>query len=672
MGLKRLYIVLVLIVLILITPGIRSDAALFADDNASDRIRIAFDPSLPPYQFFEEGVYKGFNLDLIQTLSENAELKIDLIPMPYNESVERFKLKEIDGILGIRYSSEFQEQMEFSDSLVNSTISIIALDEKMDQYKNALGIEPVLIAVERNSVEFEFVKNVKKANFNQAFSQQAVFELLIMNRADMMIGVRHVAEYMLDKYNIEHLYTISNSFETPVDFYLGMDASKRSVLQKLNASLRDLKLSGAYEEIYNDWINDKAIENQRRIERNLLIMALLIVSVFFIAAAAGYISIQLKRKVNDKTRELSSANEALERKIIEIRNATELKDLMFESSPRSITIVDRDGRISTMNEPALALCGLSQIPVGEKVFSLTPFDKMLEGNLENVLNEGESLMGKEMDYSAAGRRWALRYFIYPLKDDEQRLRGAILTIEDYTQEKILREQIAEEEKNRALIQMISGIAHEIRNPLTSIKAYVDLLPRKKDNEAFQKQLVQVVPNEVERVSRLIENLIDYVRPKSRNPQRVQVHELLESCMLLFRHTATSKGIDFDMSADANLYIHVDKDQIKQVIINLLLNAIDAINEKREKTQAADGHWIRLHATSGVGHVKISIEDNGIGMSLDELENVYELFYTTKTKGSGIGLPLSKQIIEDNQGTIQIVSTKHVGTAIALEFGSDAS
>lgn len=669
---KKSWVVLVLILVSLFAPMVRSNAALSIDYGASDRIRIAFDPSLPPYQFFEDGSYKGFNLDLIKTLSEDADLKLDLIPMPYNESVEKFKRKEIDGILGIRYSSQFEDQMEFSESLVNSTISIIALDENIEQYKNQLGIEPVLIAVERDSVEFEFVKNVKKANFNQAFSQQAVFELLIMNRADMMIGVRHVAEYLLDKYNIEHQYSISNSFETPVDYYIGVDLSKGEALQKLNASLRDLKLSGAYEEIYNTWINDKALENQRRIERNLMIMALIIISAFFIAAAAGYVNLQLKRKVNEKTHELSSANDSLERKIIEIRNATELKDLMFESSPRSITIVDRDGRVSTMNEPALALCGLSQIPVGEKVFALTPFDKMLEGNLENVLNEGESLMGKELDYSAAGRRWALRYFIYPLKDDAQQLRGAILTIEDYTQEKILREQIAEEEKNRALIQMISGIAHEIRNPLTSIKAYVELLPRKKDNEAFQKQLVQVVPNEVERVSRLIENLIDYVKPKSRNPQRVQVLELLESCVLLFRHTATSRGIDFNMSAPESLYITVDKDQIKQVVINLLLNAIDAINEKRENTQVADGHWIRLHASKDSGNVKINIEDNGIGMTSGELANVFELFYTTKTKGSGIGLPLSKQIIEDNRGNIQIESNKQVGTTIALEFRSDES
>lgn len=661
-----------LVIICIIQSGVqvRSAAAPFNDAPFSESLQIAFDPSLPPYQFQEEGTYKGFNLDLIQTLSVNAGLKLELIPMPLNESIEKLKNKEIDGILGIRYLSQLEDQMDFSESLVNSTISIIARDEKIELHKDRLGVEPVLIAVERDSVEFEFVKNVKKANFNQAFSQQAVFELLIMDRADMMIGVRHVAEYLLDQYNIAHQYTISNSFETPVDYYLGMDVSKAKELAMLNVALRNLKLSGTYEEIYNIWINDKAIENQKRIERNLIIMLLIIVAALFIAAVAGNISLQLKRKVEDKTRALSSANEALERKIIEIRNATELKDLMFESSPRSITIVDRDGRISAMNEAALGLCGLQVVPAGERVFAFSPFDKMLEGNLENVLNQGESLMGKELDYSAFGRRWALRYFIYPLKDDAQSLRGAILTVEDYTEEKILREQIAEEEKNRALIQMISGIAHEIRNPLTSIKAYVELLPRKKDSEAFQQQLVRVVPNEVERVSKLIENLIDYVRPKSRSPVRVQVLELFESCVLLFQHTATSKGIEFDMNADPSLFIHVDQDQIKQVIINLLLNAIDAIHEKQEKTRSADGHWIRLSAARHAGRVKITIEDNGIGMTTQELANVYELFYTTKAKGSGIGLPLSKQIVEDNQGQMEIESVKEQGTLIALTFGSD--
>ena len=649
----------------------RAEAALSMDDSDDNRLIIAFDPSLPPYQFEADGSYVGFNLDLMRAIEEATGLNFQLVPLTLSESLDKFQKREIDAILGIRYTSQMEDQMDFSDSLVNSTISIIAPTDKIEDYKTALGIEPVLIAVERGSIEFEFVKNVKKANFHQAFNQQAVFELLMMNRADLMIGVRHVAEYLLDQNHLGHLYTISNSFETPVDFYLGVHITKRKALTAVNGALRDLKLSGGYETIYNTWINDKAMENQKRIERNLIIMMLIIVSAFFIAAVAGYINVQLKRKVAEKTEALSTANDALERKIIEIRNATELKDLMFESSPRSITIVDGDGRVSAMNAPALALCGLNQTPTGEFIHQIEPLNLMLETSLESVLTEGESLIGKELDYISAGRRWALRYFIYPLRDDARQLRGAILTVEDFTQEKILREQIAEEEKNRALIQMISGIAHEIRNPLTSIKAYVELLPRKKDSEAFQKQLIKVVPSEVERVSRLIENLIDYVRPKNQNIKTIRVHDLLESCVMLFQHTATSRGIEFRMTADPLLTLRADEDQLKQVIINLLLNAIDAICEKLENPAGADGPWIRLAAQSVDSGAQISISDNGIGMTPSELTQVYELFYTTKAKGSGIGLPLSKQIIEDNQGTMEIVSVKHQGTTIRLTFGGDA-
>lgn len=668
--LKKSLVLILLILSVWILSPMTSEG-LTLDANRTDGVlRIGFDPSLPPYQFLEDGEYQGFTLDLIQKIAEEGNFRIELIPLSRSESLAKFQLKEIDAILGIRYDAQLEDQMNFSESLVNSTVSIIARNEKYVQNKDLLGVEPVLIAVERSSTEFEYVKNIKKANFNEAFSQQAVFELLLNKRADMMIGVRHVAEYLIDKNQMSLQFTISNSYETPVDFYLGIDQGKTGYLNLINTELRALKLSGGYETIYNTWINDKAIENQKRIERNLMIMGLIIASVLCIAIIAGYINVQLNRKVAEKTKALSNANEALEHKILEIKNTNELKDFMFESSPRSIAIFDNDGRITAMNQPALEVCGLKEVPVGERVYNLAPFSMMLESNVERVLSEGESHIGKELDYEAFGRRWVLRYVIYPLNDYELKTRGAIITIEDITEEKILREQIAVEEKNRALVQMISGIAHEIRNPLTSIKAYVELLPRKKDNEAFQKQLVRVVPAEVERVSRLIENLIDYVRPKTRHILSVQVSELLESCVLLFQHTASSKGIDLQLSTEGTLAIQADKDQIKQVVINLMLNAIDAVNEMRALHHQADGFWIHLSAEAAGEHVKIRIKDNGIGMTEQELSNVYELFYTTKVKGSGIGLPLSKQMVEDNEGQIQIESAKNQGTTIVLTFRSD--
>jgi len=639
------------------------------NNNPTNIIRVGFDPNLPPYQFLEHGEYKGFNIDLINKIAVENHIELVMLPMPINECLQKFKSQEIDMIMGIRYINELDDIMDVSESLVQSTISIAMLSENVDKIQNMLNVEPLVIAVQRDSVEYELVKNIKKANYNVAFNQESVIELLLMGRADMMIGVRHVVEYILDKNNLADKYTISNSYETPVNYYLGLQKENSGLLNIINQALRKMKMNGEYEEIYNKWINDKNIENQKRIEKNLFIMSFIIVFAFLVLLAVAIINIRLKQKIDEKTKELSDSNSELQKKILEIRNSNELKNLISESSPRSIAIFDNEGKISTMNENCLKICGCTHSPIGESVYDFTPVNMMLENNIERVLKYGKSYMGKEMEYNTPEKNWIFRYVIYPLNDYEKKTRGAIITIEDVTDEKKFMAQAAEKEKNRALIQMISGIAHEIRNPLTSIKAYVELLPRKKDNLEFQKQIATVVPREVERVNTLIENLINYAKPRTRNVERAKVLDIIESCVILSKPMVRSNNIDLKTNVDDYLYIRVDKNQINQVLLNLLLNAIDAISEIREYNFEED-YNISINAWYINNKVFITVEDNGIGMSMQELKNVYELFYTTKVKGSGIGLPLSKQIVEDNGGEIIIESEKYKGTKIIITFKGD--
>lgn len=640
-------------------------------ENISPTLRIGFDPSLPPYQFYHNGEYQGFFIDLMHRISDEIDMDIELIPMPLNVCLDQFNERKIDMILGMRYNNALDDTMNFSDSLVTSTVSIIMLNEKVDSIKNLLGVEPLIIAIERDSVEFEFVKNIKKANFNQAFNQENVVELLMMKRADLMIGVRHVAQYILDENNLSDQYSFSNTYETPIDYYLGVSPENKKLLNQINATIRTLKINGEYELIYNQWLDDKNIENQKRTNRLITIMALAILSAMTIAAIAGLIGLKLKQKIKDKTKELSITNLQLENKIIEIRNTNELKNLIFESSPRSIAIFDNHGIVLAMNAHAQKICGLRDYPDGQSIYELTPLNQMLENNIENVLIRGESYSNKEFEFISSTRKWFYRYVIYPLSDYENKTRGAIITIEDITDEKILKEQVVEKEKNRELIRIISGIAHEIRNPLTSIKAYVELLPRKRDNLEFQKQIVAVVPKEVERVNKLIENLIDYVKPKTRNIECVKVVDLVESCVLLFQPSLSDHNVKLNQELDNDLRIAVDKNQIKQVLINLILNALDAVLEMREFDSNQKEFAINVETTLSKRGVTISVSDNGIGMTSEELKDVFELFYTTKPNGSGIGLPLSKQILEENDGYIEIESEKYVGTKIAIFFPGDA-
>lgn len=631
-------------------------------DNVKRVIRIGFDPALPPYQFYEEGAYQGFLIDLTKSIFKELDVNVIFVPLPYEECLRKFKAREIDMILGLRYSSDLDESLNFSDSLVNSTISIVVPKANEANIQKIIGKSTVLIAVERDSAEFEYVRNIKKANFNNTFNQEAVVDLMMLKRADMMIGVRHVAEYLLEKNNLTEKYTFNNSYETPIDYYLAMNKSEDIMLVRFNEALKRLKLDGEYEKMYNLWIDDKNLANQKKFDRFIKIMGFGLVLALVVIFIAGMISIQLKKRVDEKTEELSETNKQLENKIVEIKNSNELKNLIFESSPRSIAIFDKSYKISAMNEPALALCKLTEMPVGTDIFTLKPLSEMIKNGIERVINYGESYSEKEFEIITGGVKMYYRYVIYPLMNSS----GGIITIEDITEEKLLKEQVVEKEKNRVLLRMISGIAHEIRNPLTSIKTYVELLPRKKDNAEFQKQIARVVPNEVERVNKLIENLIDYVKPKAKNIERVDIQLLVEYCAVLFSPTLNENNIQLNITIDDGLTIMADKDQLKQVFINLILNAIDAIIESRiQHIELSNQITIEAHRENEL--VIINVSDNGVGMTQEEISLIFELFYTTKVKGSGIGMPLSKQMIEDNGGQIKIESQKFEGTKIVLLF-----
>lgn len=669
---KRILYILILMMLLTVVPGISVKGAtdfsyaLKESRSSQEVVRIGFDPTLPPYQYKEKGIYKGFLLELSEMIFDELSMKIELIPMPLSESIKEVDKGNVDMILGLRYNAALSDKMIFSDSLVNSTISIVVSNDSVERVKQSQGIEPLLIAVERDSAEFEYVKNIKKANFNNAFNQESVVELLLMNRADMLIGVRHVVEHILEKNKLMEAYTFSNSYETPVDYYLAMRQGEERLLSQVNVMIRQLKLNGEYETLYNRWINDKNLERQKRIEFYLKLFGGIIVLAAVTIVISVLLSISLKKRVDEKTRELVVINKQLENKIVEIENTTELKNLIFESSPRSIAIIDGLGNISAMNNHAAKICGLSEIPIGESVFELFPLNVMVKAHFDKVLKLGEFHAEQAFEVTQGDRKNFYRYVIYPLMD----AKGVILTIEDSTEEIILKEQLFEKEKNIALMRIISGIAHEIRNPMTSIKTYAELLPRKKDNMEFQKQIAKVIPNEVERINRLIENLIDYTRPKQRIEVRMDIENFIESCILLFMPTLSKNDIGLTYSVEKDLEIVADKDQLKQVMINLILNAIDAILEKREQLMEENAYKVKIASYQDQGMAIIRVEDNGIGMTSEEISGIFELFYTTKLKGNGIGMPMSRQIVEDNHGTIGIESEKYSGTTITLKFKLD--
>jgi signal transduction histidine kinase len=218
---------------------------------------------------------------------------------------------------------------------------------------------------------------------------------------------------------------------------------------------------------------------------------------------------------------------------------------------------------------------------------------------------------------------------------------------------------------RSLETIAGGFAHEIRNPLTSIKTFVQLAPDRKDDPEFIGHFSQVVSEDVDRIERLIQEILDYARYMEPKFTEEDLNDIVASCLYFIEVKADGKSIQVEKTLAADLpRVMLDRQQIKQVLLNLFLNAMDAMGDRGGRLT------VRTHrlTKSGASWVQIEVADTGSGISPADLEHIFDPFYTTKhesgeREGTGLGLTIVHQIVQEHYGYIDV--TSHVGSGTSF-------
>jgi signal transduction histidine kinase len=212
--------------------------------------------------------------------------------------------------------------------------------------------------------------------------------------------------------------------------------------------------------------------------------------------------------------------------------------------------------------------------------------------------------------------------------------------------------------------LTAGLAHEIRNPLVAIKTLTQLLPERFDDEEFRSHFLNIASGEVDRISSLVNELLEFARPSDPKFELENINSIVDGMILLVSTETKKKQIAVTKHYAADLPpVTVDREQIKQVFLNVLLNAIEATppNGKlivRTRSFAKPG---------GEPHVQIEFTDTGCGIPGEYLEEIFTPFFTTKIKGSGLGLSISNQIIQDHRGYIDVESRINQGSSFYVNL-----
>lgn len=326
---------------------------------------------------------------------------------------------------------------------------------------------------------------------------------------------------------------------------------------------------------------------------------------------------------------------------------------VFRQAPALILITDAEGKIEYVNKSFEQVIGCDAATVlGKRALECFHdfFDAEKVTQVRAAIFSGTSWNGTVTKYRPDGSRFSLEAAIFPIHDRSGQIIHAVAMARNITREMELVEQLHHAQKLEAIGKMAASIAHEFGNPLLGIRFALRDVQHREGLDPEDKKLLHLAEVECDRMRKLIRDLQQFNRPINRKKTTFDLHRLLDDICVLNHNLLIKQAVTISREfADQPVFVTAVEDQIRQVCINLLLNATDAM--------AANGGTLRLHTEVKPGAIVFSFGDNGPGIGKEDLEQIFEPFFTTKSsaEGTGLGLPVSYGIVKAHGGSIMVRS-----------------
>lgn len=333
---------------------------------------------------------------------------------------------------------------------------------------------------------------------------------------------------------------------------------------------------------------------------------------------------------------------------------------IIDSLPHGLYVIDREYQIQAWNLVREAGAqGISrQEALGRDVFEVLYRQprQLLQREFDRVFATG-AIQQMEVASRASDEVKHYRISKIPMRINDDEVTHVITIGEDITEWKKMHERVSETEKLAAVGQLAAGVMHEINNPLATIGACIEAVTGRRDELASASQkwfdeYMRIIDSELERCQSIIDGLLDFSRPKARLKSPVQINQIVEDSIFLAKHHQKFSKIDLELKTEEGLpVIRANAEQLIQVFLALLINAIDAIETSGSIVVGTGVN------TERSDEVVVWIRDSGPGISIDDVNKIFEPFYTTKEPGHGTGLGLSicYGIIQQHQGRILVES-----------------
>lgn len=574
--------------------------------------------------------------ELIRIANENNLYRINLFN-PKGERVLSNRVPEPGHIHGEENINRYDELEEILTGQTDELIIGLKPAEFVDEERFAVAVSRSnnkgAIVVNINAEKFlEFRKKIGIGVILQQMSDHHGIEYIMLQDS---IGILAASETIDSVESISESLFLKKALLNDSVYARVTGISEREVYEVTKRFLFENDVIG----LYRLGVSLEDIRNvEARMLRRLIIISLILAAISIIVLSIIFTTQNLKAISSeyDKFKTLTSS--------------------VLKNMSEAVIVLDKNGVVSLFNKSA------------EKLFNIN--SEKLIGNNYEIISEGvlkfinfnndqidEKTFEKELTLNGEAKH--LLFSISPLVDDESQGIKYTLVIKDLTDVKRLEEESKRNEKLSAMGELASGVAHEIRNPMNAIGMIAQRLNKEftpASNQEEYAEITKLLKTEVDRINKIITQFLNYAKPIEINRRKVETKYFFEEIYRLLEGQAKQKGIKFILEGEDNFNINIDPDLIKQSLLNIVQNAFDAVIKNGE---------VILKYQKNKNDLIILVTDNGIGISKDQQKKIFDLYYTTKKDGNGLGLSISQKIIAQHNGSIAVTSKPNQGTTFKI-------
>jgi two-component system sensor histidine kinase HydH len=333
-------------------------------------------------------------------------------------------------------------------------------------------------------------------------------------------------------------------------------------------------------------------------------------------------------------------------------------DNVVENMPIGLIALDDQQRIAAFNHTAESVLKLSYPEVRGKVAGdILPPELCTELKCPEIQDQ---VIEKEIDCSVGdGKIVPLELGASLLEDENKTFLGYVILFKDLSEVRSLRREIETSRRLASVGRLAAGVAHEIRNPLSSIKGFATYFKERYKNAPEDQQTANIMIQEVDRLNRVVGQLLEFARPVTVSPKLTSLKNLIDDSIKLVEQQALEKQITISTHNSAQIdEVFIDHDRINQILLNLYINAIESMDAGGEL-------GVRLSYNNGEKYLLIQVSDTGCGIQKEDLTKIFDPYFTTKSSGTGLGLAIAHNNVEAMGGTIKVNSDPGKGTTFTL-------